>query len=92
MLQRLDDLNLLTLGDVAESPLDALKLAIGDYAGQLSRWAEGIDHAPVLYPAIQPSLEETLMLEPDAIDDPVLWGTCSMSCNGCVARCGVSGV
>ena len=74
VLQRLDDLNLLTLGDVAESPLDALELAIGDYAGQLSRWAEGIDQAPVLHPAIQPSLEETLMLEPDAIDDPVLWG------------------
>jgi DNA polymerase IV len=74
VLQRLDDLNLLTLGDVAESPLDALALAIGDYAGQLSRWAQGIDHAPVLHPAIQPSLEETIMLEPDEIDDPVLWG------------------
>ena len=75
VLQRLDDLNLLTLGDVAESPLDALALAIGDYAGQLSRWAQGIDHAPVLHPAIQPSLEETIMLEPDEVDDPLLWGT-----------------
>lgn len=74
VLQRLDDLNLLTLGDVAESPLDALELAIGDYAGQLSRWAQGIDHAPVLHPAIQPSLEETITLEPDEVDDPVLWG------------------
>jgi DNA polymerase-4 len=75
VLQRLDDLNLLTLGDVAESPLDALALALGDYASQLSRWAQGIDHAPVLHPAIQPSLEETVTLEPDEIDDPVLWGT-----------------
>jgi DNA polymerase-4 len=74
ILERLDDLNLLTLGDVAESPLDALELAIGDYAGQLSRWAQGIDHAPVLHPAIQPSLEETVTLEPDEVDDPVLWG------------------
>jgi DNA polymerase-4 len=74
VLERLDDLNLLTLGDVAESPLDALELAIGDYAGQLSRWAQGIDHAPVLHPAIQPSLEETVTLEPDEVDDPVLWG------------------
>lgn len=74
VLDRLDDLNLLTLGDVAESPLDALSLAIGDYAGQLSRWAQGIDHAPVLHPAIQPSLEETITLEPDEVDDPVLWG------------------
>jgi len=74
VLERLDDLNLLTLGNVAESPLDALSLAIGDYAGQLSRWAQGIDHAPVLHPAIQPSLEETVTLEPDEVDDPVLWG------------------
>src|SRR6185295_12776977 len=74
VLHRLDDLNLLTLGDVAESPLDALSLAIGDYAGQLSRWAQGIDHAPVLLPAVQPSLEETVTLEPDEVDDPVLWG------------------
>ena len=75
VLERLDDLNLLTLGDVAESPLDALALAIGDYAGQLSRWAQGIDHAPVLHPAIQPSLDETVTLEPDEVDDPLLWGT-----------------
>jgi DNA polymerase-4 len=75
VLQRLDDLNLLTLGDVAGSPLHALELAIGDYAGQLSRWAQGIDHAPVLHPAIQPSLEESVTLEPDEVDDPLLWGT-----------------
>ena len=75
VLDRLDDLNLRTLGDVAESPLEALALVIGDYAGQLSRWAQGIDHAPVLPPTIQPSLEETITLEPDEVDDPVLWGT-----------------
>ena len=75
VLQRLDDLNLLTLGDVAESPFDALELAIGDYAGQLSRWAHGIDHARVLHPTIQPSLEETIIMEPDEVDDPVLWGS-----------------
>lgn len=74
MLQRLDDLNLLTLGDVAESPLEALEYAIGDYAGQLSRWAQGIDHAPVLHPTTQPGLEETVILEPDEVDDAVLWG------------------
>ena len=74
VLDRLDDLNLLTLGDVAESPLDALELAIGDYAGQLSRWAQGIDHVPVLPQASQPSIENTVVLEPDQIDDPVLIG------------------
>lgn len=74
VLSRLDDLNLDTLGDVAQSPVDALELALGDYAGQLSRWAQGIDSLPVLPPAIQPSLEETVLLDPDEIDDPLLTG------------------
>jgi DNA polymerase-4 len=74
VLHRLDDLNLLTLRDVAESPLEALELAFGDYAGQLSRWAQGIDHAPVLHPATQPALEETVTLAPDEVDDRVVWG------------------
>lgn len=74
VLNRLDDLNLLTLGDVAESPLEALALVLGDYAGQLSRWAQGIDHVPVLPPAIQPGLDDTVAIEPDAIDNRMLWG------------------
>lgn len=74
VLDRLDDLNLRTLGDVAESPLEALELAIGEYASQLSRWAQGIDHVPVLPQSNQPSLEDTVLLEPDQIDDPVLMG------------------
>ncbi len=74
VLLRLDDLNLDTLGDVAESPVDALEVALGDYAGQLSRWAQGIDSVPVWSPASQPSLDETVLLDPDAIDDPLLTG------------------
>ncbi len=74
VLARLDDLNLQTLGDVAESPPDALEIALGDYAGELFRWAQGIDHVPVLPPAVQPSLEETVTIEPDEIDNPMLWG------------------
>jgi DNA polymerase-4 len=74
VLQMLDDLNLCTLGDVAESPLDALEVALGDYAGHLSRWAQGIDSLPMLSPAVQPTLEETVRFDPDEIDDPVLIG------------------
>ena len=70
----LDDLNLCTLGDVAGSPLDALQVAFGDYAGSLSRWAQGIDTVPVLPPTVLPTLEETVLFEPDEIDDPVLIG------------------
>lgn len=74
VLTRLDDLNLDRLGDVAESPLDALEVALGDYAGQLSRWAQGIDSLPVLPQASQPQLEEMVLLDPDEIDDHVLTG------------------
>ncbi|MBK9949297.1 MAG: hypothetical protein IPP12_19240 [Nitrospira sp.] len=74
VLARLDDLNLDRLGDVAESPVDALEVALGDYAGQLSRWAQGIDSLPVLPPASHPTLEETVLLDPDQIEDPVLTG------------------
>lgn len=74
VLQLLDDLNLCTLGEVAESPLDALEVALGDYAGPLSHWAQGIDSVPVLSPAVQPSLDETVLFDPDEIDDPVLIG------------------
>ncbi|MBH0192061.1 MAG: hypothetical protein HP492_09965 [Nitrospira sp.] len=74
VLERLDDLNLLTLGDVAGSPLEALEVVLGDYAGQVSRWAHGIDHLPVLPPSIQPGLDEVILLEPDTVDDLLLWG------------------
>jgi DNA polymerase-4 len=74
VVHRLDDLNLCTLGDVAASPLDALEAAFDDYAGLLSRWAQGIDSLPVLPPAVYPTVEETVLFEPDEIDDPVLIG------------------
>jgi DNA polymerase-4 len=74
VLRHLDDLNLRTLGDVAESPLEALALVVGPYAGQLSRWAQGIDPTPVQAPVIQPSLEDTIPVDPDELDDALLWG------------------
>jgi len=74
VVQRLDELNLETLGDVAESPLDALEAVMGDYAGQLSRWAQGMDPLPVLPPAQQDGIDETIALDPDEIDDSLLIG------------------
>ncbi|MGZ8393323.1 MAG: DNA polymerase Y family protein [Nitrospira sp.] len=73
-LKRLDDLNLRSLGDVADSPLDALEIALGDYAGELSRWAQGIDPTPVFAPAVHPSLADTITLSPDEVDDAQLLG------------------
>jgi DNA polymerase-4 len=74
MLRQLDDLNLQSLGDVADSPLDALELVLGNYAGQLLRWAQGIDPSPVLPHVVQPSLEDTVVLNPDDVDDGRLQG------------------
>ncbi|QOJ33799.1 MAG: hypothetical protein HRU82_02025 [Nitrospira sp.] len=74
MLKHLDDLNLQSLGDVADSPLDALELVLGQDAGQLVRWAQGIDPTPVLAPVVQPSLEDTVALNPDEVDDGRLEG------------------
>ena len=69
VLKRLDDLNLRSLGDVADSPLDALEVVLGNYAGQLSRWAQGIDPTPVLPPVAHPALNDTITLNPDEVDD-----------------------
>ncbi|MBA3753162.1 MAG: hypothetical protein H0X01_03280, partial [Nitrospira sp.] len=74
VLKQLDDLNLRSLGDVADSPLDALELVLGNYAGQLLRWAQGIDPSPVLAPVVQPCLEDIIVLNPDEVDDERLEG------------------
>jgi DNA polymerase-4 len=73
VLKRLDDLNLRSLGDIADSPLEALEVVLGHYAGQLSRWAQGIDPTPVLPPEpIRP--DDTITLTPDEVDDARLQG------------------
>ena len=71
--QCLKDLNLRTFGDVADTPLPALTLAIGKWAMPLLRWAQGIDSTPVTPPPIQPRLEVSRALEPDEIDDVAIW-------------------
>ncbi|HRC44996.1 MAG TPA: hypothetical protein PLT27_13165 [Nitrospira sp.] len=74
VLKRLDDLNLRSLGDVADSPLDALEATLGTYAGQLSRWAQGIDATPVLPPVAYLVLNDTATLNPDEVDDARIQG------------------
>ncbi len=71
--QCLNDLNLRTFGDVADTPLPALTLAVGKWATPLLRWAQGIDSTPVTPPPIQPRLEVSRALEPDEIDDVAIW-------------------
>lgn len=74
VLQRLDDLNLRTLGAIASVALAHLESALGAQAGMLHDWALGIDPSPVRPPIAQPSLERSLALDPDEVDDHVLLG------------------
>lgn len=73
----LNDLNLCTLGEIAEAPLPALELALGPRAALVHRWAMGIDLSPVLPPVQQPRLEVAQTLEPDELDDERLLGRLS---------------
>ena len=70
--QCLADLNLRTFGDVADSPLAALDIAVGKWAAPLLRWAKGIDSTPVMPPPAQPTLTCSQVLEPDTNDDRIL--------------------
>jgi DNA polymerase-4 len=53
VMDTLIDLNLRTLGEIANVPLSALHIAVGRWAGPLSRWAMGIDPSPVILPRAQ---------------------------------------
>lgn len=71
--QCLADLNLRTFGDVADTPLPALGIAVGKWATLLLRWAQGIDSTPVMPPPVQPELTCSHVLQPDTNDDRILW-------------------
>ena len=74
VLQRLEDLHLLTLGAIASVSLAHLQAAIGPPAGLLRNWALGIDPSPVHPPITQPMIERSLHLNPDEVDDRLLLG------------------
>jgi DNA polymerase IV len=69
MLPLLEDLNLRTLGEIAEIPLPQLAVAFGRNAVLLHRWANGIDSSPVLSPVQQPAVEISCTTDPDEVDD-----------------------
>lgn len=77
VLQRLEDLNLLTLGAIASVSLAYLQAVIGPAAGLLRDWASGIDPSPVHPPITQPMIERSLHLDPDEVDDRLLLGRLS---------------
>jgi DNA polymerase-4 len=74
VMQRLEDLNLRTLGAIASISLAHLEAVFGASAILLHNWALGIDPSPVHPPAAQPIIERTISLDPDEVDDPLLLG------------------
>jgi DNA polymerase-4 len=72
--QRLEDLNLRTLGAIASFSLAQLQAVFGASAALLRNCALGIDPSPVHPPDAQPMIERALSLDPDEIDDPLLLG------------------
>ena len=74
VVQRLEDLNLRTLGAIASVSLAQLETVFGASAALLHNWARGIDPSPVHHPAAQPMIERIFALAPDEVDDPLLLG------------------
>jgi DNA polymerase IV len=73
-LALLEDLNLHTLGAIADIPLPHLQLILGPAATLLHEWAHGIDPSPVLAPVQQLCVERSRSISPDEIDDDRLRG------------------
>ncbi|MDQ6734928.1 MAG: hypothetical protein M3Z35_12600 [Nitrospirota bacterium] len=71
-LALLDDLNLRTLGAIAETSLPHLELVLGPSAALLHEWARGVDPSPVLPAVQQPNVERCIVISPDEIDDAQL--------------------
>lgn len=74
ILQRLEDLNLLTLGAIAVVSLAHLQAVLGVPANLLHDWAQGIDPSPVHPPIAQPVIERSTHLDPDEVDDWLVLG------------------
>ncbi|HEU4685135.1 MAG TPA: hypothetical protein VFS39_11600 [Nitrospira sp.] len=74
VLQRLEDLNLRTLGAIASISLTHLEAAFGTAAGLLHDWALGIDPSPVRPQTAQPVIEHSIPVEPPEVDDHLLLG------------------
>ena len=74
LIQRLEDLNLRTLGAIASVSFTHLRAAFGEPATLLRDWALGIDSSPVHSPSTQPVIERSASLDPDEVDDQLVLG------------------
>lgn len=77
LTQRLEDLNLRTLGAIASVSFAHLHAALGEPANLLRNWALGIDSSPIHPPSTQPVIERSAHLDPDEVDDRLVLGRLS---------------
>ena len=73
-LATLEDLNITTLGELAEIPHQHLELVLGHEGLVLHDWAQGLDPSPVVPPPQRSRLEESCYVEPDELDEGRLLG------------------
>jgi DNA polymerase-4 len=74
ILAVLEDLNLRTLGEIAEIPPGQLERACGPYARVIHDRARGIDPSPVFLPMQRPHVQLSVTLDPDEVDDEHVLG------------------
>ena len=74
VLATLEDLNVTTVGELAEIPWRHLELVFGHRGLCLHNWAQGVDPSPVLPVPQRSRLEQSLNLEPDELDEGRLLG------------------
>ncbi len=74
VLTTLEDLNIVTVGELAEIRQQHLELVFGPQGLLLHDWAQGVDPSPVLPPLQRSRLEESLTVEPDEVDESRLFG------------------
>lgn len=65
--QRLCDMGVPTVGDLARFPATVLEAVFGAAGRRLAEAAQGIDHSPVLAARRQPVLEQAEVFEPDLL-------------------------
>ncbi|HEX9444712.1 MAG TPA: hypothetical protein VGA73_11365 [Candidatus Binatia bacterium] len=72
LLGMLNELDLVTLGKVAGTPLGHLELVLGPRSRLMQQWAAGFDPTPVWPAALRPAREVSHTLDPDEVDDRAL--------------------
>lgn len=70
----LEELNIRSIGELSEIPVNKLAIVFGRQAYGLHQAARGVDDSPVRPPATQPEIKEEYTFDDDTNHDEVLYG------------------